>query len=240
MSNHYHIVATDPLGTLPVFMHWLNEYAAKCLNSHWGRWESLWSPGSYSAVALPDAESIRERLVYTYVNPVAAGLVGDHRRWPGASSVAEGMGGPAQVIKRPDQFFRRRGPVPSEVRLRLVLPQALVGDRWLEILRDRIRSRESEIRAARAEAGRGFSGRRRVLRQAPFSTPLKAERRRGLNPRVATRDKWKRIESIQRLRYFLEQYREAWAAFVAGDRNVHFPFGTYAMRVQFGASCHDP
>ena len=37
MSNHYHIVATDVHGNLPEFMHWLNEYTAKCVNAHLGR-----------------------------------------------------------------------------------------------------------------------------------------------------------------------------------------------------------
>ena len=39
LSNHYHIVATDPDGRLPEFMHWLNTYVAKSMNSLLGRWE---------------------------------------------------------------------------------------------------------------------------------------------------------------------------------------------------------
>ena len=41
LSNHYHLIATDPHGNLPVFMHWLNEYVAKCVNADLGRWESF-------------------------------------------------------------------------------------------------------------------------------------------------------------------------------------------------------
>ena len=37
LSNHYHIVLTDPEGTLPAFAHWLNEYVAKCVHARLGR-----------------------------------------------------------------------------------------------------------------------------------------------------------------------------------------------------------
>ena len=74
LSNHYHLVVTDPDGKLPVFMHWLNEYVAKCVNSVLGRWESFWAPGSYSQVSLADEEDVMAKLVYTMTNPVSAGL----------------------------------------------------------------------------------------------------------------------------------------------------------------------
>ena len=44
LSNHYHMSITDPDGTTPEFMHWLNEYLAKCINAELGRWETFWAP----------------------------------------------------------------------------------------------------------------------------------------------------------------------------------------------------
>ncbi len=240
LSNHYHIVATDPLGSLPIFMHWFNEYVAKCMNAHLGRWESFWAPGSYSAVALGDHEAVVDRLVYVYTNPVEAGLVRTHTDWPGAHSRPEDMGSEPTVVQRPEGFFRAKGPVPETVALRLVPPPGFKDDRakGLPDLEERVRAREAEICAKFDREGRRFLGRRRVLRQSPFSRPRTTEPRRGLNPRVAARDKWKRIESLQRLKSFSSEYRQAWKEFSEGNRTVIFPFGTYAMQARLQVVCH--
>jgi putative transposase len=242
LSNHYHIVATDPDGNLPVFMHWLNEYVAKCVNAHLGRWESFWAPGSYSSVALEDDGAIMNRLVYTYVNPVLSGLVRTFGQWPGARSRPAEIGRASETVHRPAGFFRDNGLVPKTAVLQLVPPANLrSGDSgWLPALEEQIRVRESEIRAKFDQEGRRFLGRPRVLRQSPLSRPRGGEPRRGLSPRVATRDKWKRIESLQRLKEFLLDYRAAWREFARGDRSVAFPFGTYAMRIRYGVCCNGP
>ena len=242
MSNHFHLVVTDVHGNLPEFMRWLNEFVAKCGNAELGRWESFWAPASYSAVALVDEEAVMKALVYTYTNPVSAGLVRSHKRWPGAISLPSEMGGAAKVIKRPTGFFRKNGPVPETACLQLEPPPAFERDRseWLPDLKARVAAREAEIRRELEHKGRRFLGRRGVLRQSPYGRPKNAEHRRGLNPRVATRDKWKRIEALQCLKKFLDDYRAAWLEFAAGDRSVVFPFGTYAMRVRFGVVCNGP
>jgi hypothetical protein len=61
-----------------------------------------------------------------------------------------------------------------------------------------------------------------------------------LNPRVASRSKWQRIEALQRLKSFLADYRVALKCYVGGDRTALFPFGTFGMRVRFGVSCSGP
>jgi hypothetical protein len=50
------------------------------------------------------------------------------------------------------------------------------------------------------EHGGRFLGAVQVLAQKPTDRPTSGEPRRGLNPRVAARDKWKRIEVLARLR----------------------------------------
>jgi REP element-mobilizing transposase RayT len=242
LSNHYHIVATDPDGTLPIFMHWLNEYVAKCVNARLGRWESFWAPGSYSSVALEDADAIVKRLVYTYVNPVAAGLVRSHAGWPGARSQPGDIGGTCEVVDRPEGFFRDNGSVPETAVLRLVPPPSFQDERssWLPDLEEQTRARESSICAEFDQKGRRFLGARHALRQSPLSRPSGFEPRRGLNPRVATRDKWKRVESLQRLKSFLHDYRSAWKKFAGGDRSAIFPFGTYSMHIRFGVCVNGP
>lgn len=242
LSNHYHIVATDDHGTLPRFMHWLDEYVAKCCNLHLGRWETFWAPGSYSAVRLLDRDDIVEKMVYVYTNPVDAGLVATARQWPGARSLPEDIAGPAVEIKRPQGFFREKGPVPECARLRLSVPDALgeATDDPVGLLERAALEREREIQGRFRSNGRRFLGRRRVLAQSPFGRPKSDTPRRNLNPRIAARDKWRRVETLQRLKEFLDEYRQARHRYLTGDRSVLFPWGTYWLRVRLGVMCAGP
>ena len=236
LSNHYHLVATDTQGRLPEFMHWFNEYVAKCVNAKLGRWESFWAPGSYSAVRLGDACDVTSKLAYVYLNPVAAGLVRRAREWPGAKSLPHEIGGPAVTVARPRGFFRPAGPVPEQVELGLV-PPGILSEIEVQALQAQVAEGEREMQARRSEKEQSFMGARAVLKQSPFSRPRPGEPRRQLNPRVAARDKWRRIELLQKLASFLDAYREARRRFVAGDQGVEFPRGTYWMRLHCGLPC---
>ena len=241
LGNHYHIVATDVHGNLPVFMHWLNEYVAKCINTELGRWESFWAPGSYSAVTLADREAVLGALVYTYTNPVDAGLVDRGHKWPGAMSTPAGMVSPAEPVERPTGFFRETGSVPEVAAVELCLPSAIEDcEDPVGLVQRLVAEREVEIRARFRKEGRRFLGVRKVLAQSARSKPGSREPRRALNPRVAAKDKWRRIEALQRLRAFLHAYRAAWRQFAGGDRSAVFPYGTYAMRMRFGVFCSGP
>jgi REP element-mobilizing transposase RayT len=242
LSNHIHIVATDTQGNLPEFMHWVNEYIAKCVNAHLGRWESFWAPGSFSAVSSADGDDVLARMVYVYTNAVDAGLVSTARKWPGARSLPEDLIKPPEEIERPKGFFRQDGPVPAKAILQLDVPDALVGNGTdpVQLLKRVSDERECEIRNNRRSEGLVFLGRRRVLKQSPFGRPRSTELRRGLNPRVAAGDKWHRVEVTQRLRDFLEAYREARERYLEGDFSVLFPWGTYWMRVRLGVRCCGP
>lgn len=241
MSNHYHLVVTDPDAKLPVFMHWLNEYVAKCVNSLLGRWESFWAPGSYSQVSLAGEQDVMAKLVYTMTNPVLAGRVESSSRWPGARSTVKAMLDPGKIVDRPEGFFREKGPVPPNKLLKLSVPPAFsAGSNWQHELEKRIADREAGLRADSRAKGKRFAGRRRVLRQSPFARPRNSEPRRGLNPRVAARGKWLRIEAVQRLKRFVSEYREVLKRFALGERAVVFPYGTYAMRVRFRVMCSGP
>lgn len=242
LSNHYHVVATDVHGNLPTFMHWVNEYVAKCVNATLGRWEYFWAPGSYSAVALVDRTDVIGKMVYVYTNPVDAGLVPRHEQWPGASSLLVDIDANAEVIDRPKGFFRAKGPVPDTTRLQMVSPPAFDGAQaeCLASVKELVLEREREIRRQAKQQGWRFLGVRKILDQSPFSRPSTSEPRRGLNPRVASRDKWQRIEVLQRLKDFLSSYRAALKRFADGDRETVFPFGTYGMRVWLGVRCLGP
>ncbi len=241
MSSHYHLVVTDPEETLPRFMHWLDLFLAKCVNVMFGRWESVWTGGSYTPVVLVGEAAVLAKIVYTLTNPVEAGLVRFGAQWPGQRTRPEDIGRRELVAERPGFFFTEA--MPEEVRLQLVRPPCLseLGDAAVaEHIAKRVGEAEAAIQAKFDSEGRKFLGAKAVRAQSPFGSPSTREPRRRLRPRVACRDKWQRIAWLQRSKEFLTAYREALQRFSAGVRDVIFPAGTYLMRVRFGVACHDP
>jgi REP element-mobilizing transposase RayT len=241
LSNHWHCVLTDPLGRLPEFQRDVGSTIAKALNAELGRWESLWAPGSYSAVVLQTAEDVLDKMAYVLANPVAAGLVRYGAEWPGLWSAPTRIGAGGVEVKRPEHYFRKEGRWPKVARLELTCPEGFESVQALrQGLTDALTDREDRAARELAERGRAFMGARKVLAQSPFARPATIEPRRGLNPRVASRDKWKRMEAIGRLKAFVAEYREALRAFRSGARATVFPEGTYWMRVSCGVTCAAP
>lgn len=234
LSNHYHLVVTDPDARLPAFGQYLDSLVARATNAALGRWEAFWAPSSYSAVALAAPEDIVSKTAYVLANPVAAGLVRRGREWPGLWSGPEPIGAAPLVAVRPTTFFRANGYMPEKVELELTPPP---GFGSAADFRRQVEEALSVLEASEATSrSHAFLGRRKVLAQRPTFRPAPRELRRALNPRVA-RDKWKRIETLARLAEFVESYREAWRARREGRTEELFPPGTYLMRVLHGAPC---
>jgi hypothetical protein len=226
MSNHYHLIATDPHGRLPEFCAWLHEFVAKALNAHYGRWENFWAPEPTSYVRLLDAEDVLAKTIYTLANPVAAGLVSHGDDWPGLRVYSPG---PLR-IERPTGFFRARGPTPDVATLNIVPPPiGLPPTDTVQRIREELERHEEAIRAEFRTNGRRFLGVSGVLAQAITDTPSTVEPRRALSPRIAGRNKWKRIEALGRCKEFIRQYRESLKAWSSGLIGVLFPAGTYQM-----------
>lgn len=234
LSNHYHLILTDPDARLPAFSQYLDSLVARAVNACLGRWESFWSPSSYSAVALATPRDVFDKTLYVLANPIAAGLVRRAREWPGLWSDPELIGSGTIVARRPKTFFRDDGYLPEQVELELTIPPGIESpDQFRKDLAAALREREDE----HAATGRGFLGRARVSAQSPWATPSSRERRREPKPRVAAKDRWKRAEALARLAGFIAEYREAWRRWKSGIRDVLFPAGTYALRVTHGVLC---
>jgi putative transposase len=243
LSNHYHFILSDPHGVLPLFEHDFDLLVARALNARYGHFEAFWASGTYSAVLLTDLDAVLEKAAYVLANPVSAGLVDRGALWPGLISRPSDLGAPPQVVPRPPQFFRQEGAnvLPAEVTLELVVPPGF-EHLPLEEVRALVAARlaEHEERARRERQGRPFLGRRGVLRQRVFDRPRDHEPHFELNPRVAGRDKWKRIEALGRWRAFVSAYRHAWQQLKAGLRTVVFPAGTWKLRRELGVWCEAP
>jgi REP element-mobilizing transposase RayT len=234
LSNHAHIVLSDPHARLPAFQQYLDGIVAKALNTFHGRWENFWAPDTYSAVKLASTGDILDKITYVLANPVAAGLVRHGRQWPGLWSAPEQIDTVIEV-RRPEHFFGENGTLPERASLKLFRPPGFASTGAFR--RDLSASlEEHESRAARRREGR-FLGIAKVLAQQSSSRPHSSEPRRGLNPRIGARDKWKRIELLEQLAEFLRAYRNAWLARRSGRTEAVFPYGTYQLRVLHGAPC---
>jgi putative transposase len=226
MSNHYHLVATDPEGRLPEFCAWLHEFVAKALNAHYGRWENFWAPEPTSYVRLLGAADVLAKTIYTLANPVAAGLVARGNDWPGIRIFSPGR----RRIRRPAGFFRWNGPTPEVATLNIVAPPiGLSSDEAYRRVRDEVERHEADLRRQRASAGLGFLGVAGVRAQETTDVPTAPEPRRELSPTIACRNKWQRIEALHRCKEFVRRYREALRAWTSSLATVLFPPGTYQM-----------
>ncbi|HUL58801.1 MAG TPA: transposase [Anaeromyxobacteraceae bacterium] len=241
LSNHVHLIVTDPEARLPAFAQYLGSLVARALNASLGRWESFWAPSSYSAVALLSPGDIVEKTAYVLANPVAAGLVRRGREWPGLWSDPEVLDTGALPVPRPSSFFRPDGPMPDRAYLELVTPPGFgSAAEFREAVTLALAARELDASRVRAASGQTVAGVEMVLAQKATSRPHATEARRQMRPRVAGRDPWKRVAALARLADFLRAYRQALAELRRGAPDVLFPAGTYWQRVVCGVRCAAP
>jgi REP element-mobilizing transposase RayT len=239
LSNHAHLVVTDVDGRLPAFMQYLDSLVARAVNASLGRFEGFWaSDGSYSAVEPIDPSDVLAKTAYVLANPVAAGLVRRGAEWPGLWTAPEQIGTAKLTARRPKAFFDPKGYLPETVSLELSVPPGFASaDAFRFALSAALRELEEKHQQEFAAQGRRFLSAARVLAQSPFSRPAPGEPRFGVKPRIAARDKWRRIEGLLRLKSFAHAYRQSQRTWRAGDREVVFPAGTYLLRILHGVQC---
>jgi REP element-mobilizing transposase RayT len=241
LSNHLHLVLTDARGCLPEFMRDFSSLVARTVNVSVGHVEALFAGKGYSAVELVGPEDVVAKIAYTLANPVAAGLVEHGSLWPGLRTSPNQLGSATLTARRPKFFFDESGFMPSSAELRLTVPPCFPSaNEFRARVEAELRELEAQRRAEVVASGRRFLGAAAVLAQDPHARPASNERRFGLIPRVAARDKWKRMEALSRLKTFLVEYRAAWVARRAGLANVVFPAGTWLLRVMHDVPCAAP
>jgi hypothetical protein len=240
MSNHHHVAITDTIGVLPDFARDFHSLVARAMNWAHGRWEGFWDRGSYSAVKLVTDQDVLDKLAYILANPVEAGLVRHASDWPGLWSDPRLIGGKPIKMRRPEGYFDEEGDLPEFVELQLVPPPAFKDHAsFVDLVLQSLAEAEQRAVTRIESEGGSFLGVVGVLSQSIYSSPSTEEPRRDLNPRVACRSKWKRIETLQRLKEFLQDYRVALSDWRRGLRDALFPPGTWHMRVVHGARCID-
>jgi putative transposase len=237
-SNHHHTVVVDTHGRMPEFLELFHKLVAKHQNALRGRWENFWASEPTSVVELVDDEDILAKMTYALTNPVKDGLIDRADQWPGASSLPASLHDRPVSARRPLRFFRKDGDLPDSVTVEIERPPGfdhLAPTQWRALLDDRIRAVETAARHERQTEGRRILGRAEVLRQRPTDRPQSHEVRREMSPRVASANKWARVETIQRNKSFLAAYRAARDLWKIGAA-VIFPAGTYWLRKFAGVS----
>jgi REP element-mobilizing transposase RayT len=238
-SNHHHTGIYDPNGTYPDFIEHFHKLLAKCMNSLRGRWENFWSSEQTSVLHLVEPADVFDKMVYALTNPVKDNLVAKVTDWPGFNSFDALVTGKSITAERPGHFFREDGPMPAKVTLTFSRPpgfESMSHEEFSDMLRRRVESAEVDAEAKRPA---GVFGRQAVLGQDWRDSPSSREPRRELNPRVAAKNKWGRIEALQRNKAFGNEYRLAFEAFRKGIKNVLFPAGTFWLR-RFAAAVCEP
>ena len=240
MSNHHHTGIHDPDGNYPAFLEHFHKMFAKCQNALRGRWENFWSSEQTSVVRLVEPADILDKMTYALTNPVKDGLVERAHHWPGVTSLEATLRGARLFASRPKHFFREAGNMPETVSIEFSRPKGfehLSAAKYADLVATRVRQAEETVLAERRRTGAGVLGRRGVLAQKTTDRPRNREPRRELNPRVASRSKWSRVEALLRNKAFRAAYAAARATFVAGIRDVLFPPGTYWLRRFASATC---
>jgi REP element-mobilizing transposase RayT len=234
MSNHWHGVVTDPEARLPEFLERFHRLVAKAQNASLGRWENFWSSGKTSEVLLVSDADVLEKMAYTIANPTVAGLVRSPHEWPGVISHRFGQ---HESVEMPDVFFDDEGELPDEVCLEFVRPAIFPGLDDAELSAKRREAVATRVQRARNDMqlrGPPLLGSNAVLRQAFSAAPKTPAPRRNPSPPIASKSTPARIHAIQRMLAFVKEYRAAWLGWRAGNRNVTFPAGTYALRIHAG------
>ncbi|HEX7509035.1 MAG TPA: hypothetical protein VF550_19840 [Polyangia bacterium] len=201
---------------------------ARCQNAHLGRFENFWSSEATSVVRLVEANDIVEDLVDAV------------EEWPGLTTFDATISGGHITATRPKHFFRDDAGMPEVISLPIARPhgfQHLGQSEWANLVTERVRVKEADHRQRRAAKGITVLGHERILRQDPFDCPPGHAPRFQMSPQVAAKNKWARIEALLRNRGFIDKYRTAFLAHLAGLANVLFPFGTYWMRKIAKVAC---
>jgi putative transposase len=233
LSNHVHVVATDPTGVYPDFLRDFHGLLARVVNAWRGRWEHFWDANQASAVVLEDEAAQLDKLTYVLTNPV--GLVDKASDWPGATALPAIVADLHIVARRPKHFFRDDedgGSMPETIAVRFEpLPAMahLSRAEYLRLIQERVTVIEKEAAARRRDTGAVVLGRKHILAQHWNDRPADAEPRRQLSPGVACRDKWRRVERLKQNKLFQALYRAAFEGVRAGTA-AHFPLGTWSMR----------
>lgn len=245
LSNHPHVLETDPFGRRPRFFQLFHSLVARSLNRLFKEGDAVFSSQRYSAPVLQEGEDVFEHCCYVLCNAVDAEIVRYPWEWEGVNSWSMEYDRPV-VIKRPDFFFSTDMPEQVELVIRRpphVRPE--LSDRQLRAeIREAARKESGNIAARVRASGRAFRGMKRALKIPRHHTPRDRMSRGGhqdeIRPHVAAKNSAVRIAALRKLKEFWRDYARALEDYEDGKTDVVFPAGTYEMKRRYCVRCRDP
>ncbi|MCA9602940.1 MAG: hypothetical protein KC417_12985 [Myxococcales bacterium] len=224
MSNHYHLIATDDRGVLPLFLQYFHRLVAIGVQRQ-RRWdEVVWEPNRQtSVVELLTSEAVIKQALYLLTNPVTAGLVQRSTDWPGVVRAS------TFEVERPLCFEDGRLPERVDVTFE-PLPSIGSGVDVESWVTSNLEAAEREARAGRREACLGVA---RAMRVEPTSAPRTRRVRWQLSPRLAAVSREALREGIEALQAFRAAYRDTLRRLKRGQRTL-FPNGTWLAVQRYG------
>lgn len=240
LSNHYHAVVHDPEGRLPDFLRDLHATVARFCNAVDEVRLKFWDGRQTFVEELLDADVVLSKMAYVIANPVKHRLVASPEAWSGVRTRLADVGsGRGARYVRPEGFFD--DAAPAEVELVSVLPPMCVAAYGVEGFRARlgvaVKRLVARVRREAVKDGRGFVGMEAVMRQSPFAAPDTSDQREtGHDAPAARRHAGAEVAAaVERERVFRKLHEDARLLFIAGQRDVVFPAGTWHAWRYYGA-----
>ncbi|RDV36180.1 hypothetical protein DV096_20465 [Bradymonadaceae bacterium TMQ3] len=243
MSNHVHIVLTDPQARRSDFMRDAMAGFTRARNNFFGRTGSLWDTNrSYCDTVLLDREVFEIQLLYVLLNPVKAGLVRRAKDWPGFKIMPSDWEKP-MLVERPAAYYGDDQPEFFEfIPRRPPGYDAMTLEEVVAHFEKRLREAENEIHRQMKKQRRRFLGVKGVLATEPLSCAKEKRRRREVAPRYAAYHPGLLDQAIVRERAFRSAYAQVRERWVQGKKRCVFPNGTLWLRRNAPVKCreHDP
>jgi hypothetical protein len=218
-----------------------NSLVTRGVNDYFGREGGLYSSRNRSKEAVDDP-ALEQQLLYAVTNPVKDGLVERVAHWQSAGGVSSyrqlatgevdrytyvdrtawHRAGGERSRKRPEAFTKTvelvLDPLPGW--------EGMPAGRRQALFRRLVRQWEQDAREEREREGRRVMGRRRLARVDPRSRPM-TRKPKTRAPVCHASSIEARDEYRQQQRVFLEQYYYASGMYLAGNRHVEFPRGSF-------------
>jgi hypothetical protein len=263
MSNHIHMLLTDVAGCLPDFMRELDSLIARNLNAIRGTTGKNFEGFHSHVIDLDDPQCALEAAVYILANPCKADCVTRSRHWKGTSSVRLRYGEPSSVSKpklglwadklahlrgrksarsgRAHYGGRSKSPPTASLTLH-PLPgfERMPPAKARQLVLEKLDARERELIVERRRAGVRVVGFEKVERAHYNTMPRRGRVLFDRVPTFAASTPQRREAAAERQRVFRADYHEARDRFIAGERDVVFPAGTWLLVQRYKVRCHPP
>jgi REP element-mobilizing transposase RayT len=270
MNNHFHmLLLVENPSDVVAFVDRVKTESAHAINHLLGRRKKTIWEDSYDSPTILTPEDAVQKLVYTYTNAQEAELIETAEEYPGLSSWDMFMSGQHQKsckwIRRPmikplkttKLTIQQQNSLANELEAKAqeqftftVFPDAWMEcfkldssdrERYRELIIQKVRQKEQELRNARASAGKKVMGREKLLLQ-PMDTPY-TPKKFGRRMWCICHDKALRKAFIQFVKGLISEARRTYQRWKMGDSQARYPIGLFPpcfpkiaeiLPVQFG------